>query len=699
MKTLNSNNHDLLAIGLKTIRYGCLLMFGVSAVVSASADQSVARQWDERALASIRKDTPHPPAQARNLFSLSTCMYDAWAAYGTNSVAFIYHAKHTAADVEAARREAISYAAWRMMKERHVFSKTADATLAADDALMAALGYDTNNVSRDLSTPAGVGNSIYDAVSLWFSNDGSRQTNGTPAAPYPDYPAGQGGYVYVNQPLTNVLPGIVVNDVNHWQRLSIANGFDQNGFPVATNKQGYLGAQWLGVRPYALSRIDPTAPWIDPGPPPFLGGASDAQFRTEVVACIRASSQLTVDDGVTMDFSPGVFGNNSLVADDGQGHAVNPVTGLAYTPNVVKRGDYFRVLAEFWADGPSSETPPGHWNVLANEVADHPLTVKKIGGIGSVVSDLEWDVKVYFALNASVHDAACAAWAIKRYYTGWRPISAVRFMGQNGQSSDPTKPSYHTNGLPLIPDLIELVTEETAAPGGRHADLEVGKIAIHTWPGQPSDPTNQTSGVRWVEADSWTTYQKKTFVSPAFPGYVSGHSCFSRAAAEVMTAITGSPFFPGGIGTHSAIANKTLVNEKGPSQDFQLQWATYYDAADLAGLSRIYGGIHPPVDNFAGRRAGAQAGKGVWELASKYFDGSIGQSPTTLAYTKTGGQTEVRYPTYRGFFYKLQSTTDLSQQFTDEPGGFVQAFDSSAAAAQSADGQAKYFRTVRTLQP
>src|SRR5207245_1942187 len=89
-----------------------------------SAAQSIARDWDERALAAIRQDTPHPPAQARNLFSLSVCMYDAWAAYDTNgAVGYIYRGKYSATNLLAARNEAISYAAWRMLKERHVYSK------------------------------------------------------------------------------------------------------------------------------------------------------------------------------------------------------------------------------------------------------------------------------------------------------------------------------------------------------------------------------------------------------------------------------------------------------------------------------------------------------------------------------------------------------------------------------------------------
>src|SRR5438552_1400330 len=100
-----------------------LLLFCTFVAISsthAAASNSVARVWDERALAAIRMDTPHPPAQARNLFSLSACMWDAWAAYDTNgAVGFIYHYKHPTTNLLAARNEAISYAAYRMLKERH----------------------------------------------------------------------------------------------------------------------------------------------------------------------------------------------------------------------------------------------------------------------------------------------------------------------------------------------------------------------------------------------------------------------------------------------------------------------------------------------------------------------------------------------------------------------------------------------------
>ena len=87
---------------------------------------------------------------------------------------------------------------------------------------------------------------------------------------------------------------------------------------------------------------------------------------------LRLSSELDPADGVTIDIGPGAFGDNPLGTNDGDGYDVNPVTGEPYEPNEVLRGDFARVLAEFWADGPASETPPGHWNTIANDVADTP---------------------------------------------------------------------------------------------------------------------------------------------------------------------------------------------------------------------------------------------------------------------------------------------------------------------------------------
>ena len=125
-----------------------------------------------------------------------------------------------------------------------------------------------------------------------------------------------------------------------------------------------------------------------------------------------------------------------------------------------------------------------------------------------------------------------------------------------------------------------------------------------------------------MRAVDWIPYQRRTFVTPAFPGLISGHSTFSRAAAEVLTMFTGSAYFPGGLGEYVAKKGEYLVFEDGPSVDVRLQWATYYDAADQAGQSRLWGGIHIWPDDGQGRQLGSIVGIDAANLAKKYFDGT-----------------------------------------------------------------------------
>jgi Lon protease-like protein len=148
------------------------------------------------------------------------------------------------------------------------------------------------------------------------------------------------------------------------------------------------------------------------------------------------------------------------------------------------------VIAEMWADGPKSETPPGHWAKLCNEVSDRLAPEDLVPyGEGAPVDRLAWDVGFYLHVTASTHDAAISAWELKRDGLGPRPVTLIRWMAQNGQRSDPSLPSYSEDGLPLVPGLIELITEESSAPGERHYDLRwyIGEIAVWSWPGEPGE--------------------------------------------------------------------------------------------------------------------------------------------------------------------------------------------------------------------
>lgn len=623
------------------------------ACLPARGQSSVARQWDEANLNAIRIDTPRPPVHARNLYHLSAAMYDAWATYDTTARGEFFNEKHVGSASDAARNEAISYAAYRILNDRYkpgIANNAATSQLAFTN-LMTSLGYDPNNTTTVGDSPAAIGNRIAAQIISESINDGANQANN-----YADTT----GWTPINVSMVVRYPTVTdqahtpLADPNMWQRLYIDGLTSQNGQVQPSNLQGYVAPHWAPVTPFAMHSNSGPYSYsdIDPGPPPRLNQAGDAEYRNDALELIHKANSLdpTQSNGAqAINVSPSVYGNRALGTHIDQGYAVNPVTGQPYADNFVKQADHARVLAEFWADGPHSETPPGHWNVIANQVSDNPLTVKKIGGQGPVVSNLEWDVKMYLALNGATHDAAIAAWGVKREYTSARPITMIRYMAGKGQSSDANLPSYDPDGLPLIPDEIELITADSIADGGRHrnaylaANVDhngdffpffteselVGKIAIHTWNGNPDDPANETGLTDWILGEAWLPYQMESFVTPAFPGYISGHSTFSRSAAEVLAAMTGSPYFPGGLMTQTFTPDY-LKFEDGPSESVTLEWVSYFDAADEAGISRRWGGIHPEMDDLPARVMGSSIGIGAFRYARDLFAGAPEPSTLTL---------------------------------------------------------------------
>ncbi len=599
----------------------------ISVVMSyAGPGPTVARQWNELLLEAIRNDYARPTVHARNLYHVSIAMWDAWAVYDNTANKILTRETHIAGDILAARQEALSFAAYRVLVARFTDSPGAAEMLPLFDAKMDTLGYDKMNVGVVGDTPAAIGNRIAANVITFGLSDGSNEAN--------EYEA-TNGYMPVNPPLVVGLPGNPdLVEPNNWQPLVLDFYIDQSGNVIIGGYPDFLGPHWGGVTPFSLTAdlLTPGKPgvYLDPGYPPYYDGphADPATYREIFAEVVVMSSQLDPDQGPMIDISPASLGNNPIGTYDGQGYAVNPVTGQPYQPQIVPLGDYSRVLAEFWADGPASETPPGHWNVLANDVTDI-LAASKRTVRGAAVGDLEWDVKLYLALNGAVHDAAVAAWGAKGYYDFIRPISAIRYMAGLGQSSDPGGPSYHPDGIPLVEDVIAVITVESTAMGGIHEHLlgdggeNIGKLAFYAWAGQVEDPINEFGGVEWILADNWVPYQRDTFVTPPFAGYLSGHSTFSRAAAEVMTAVTGSPYFPGGLGSYQMTAHEFLVFEDGPSMDITLQWCSYYDAADEAGLSRLWGGIHPRADDLPGRILGQTIGSLALDRAQLIFAGLV----------------------------------------------------------------------------
>lgn len=634
-----------------------LILVIVLSFVQTEAQHSVARLWNEVQIEAIREDFVRVPVQARNLFHTSIGMYDSWALYHPTADPFLmgntfggisYPVGNLAvvSDTLAAQEMAMSYAVYRVLSHRYSVSPNALFSQFRFDTLMTYLGYDKNytNVDYANGSPADLGNYIGQQIINLGYTDSSNEVAGHSYLNYtPSNP-----YLEVDSSGNPNMP-----NPNNWQPLFIVGSLDQSGNPL-TSGQIFDAPEWGRVTPFSLQASQKTMHYknggsypiyFDPGPPPMLdtvdvNDSSSVLFKWGHTMVSIWSSQLDPDDPITKEIGPAGNGNIPLSTlpvgqhkdyyqyfvggDTSSGYVINPITSQPYQPNVLKLGDYSRVVSQFWADGPTSETPPGHWFTILNYVSDHPSFVKNYEGTGTILSDLEWDVKSYLTLGGAMHDAAITAWGIKGWYDSPRPISAIRKMAEYGQSSDSNLPAYHPGGITLVPNYIELIDSTDALVGANYENLN--EIKLKAWKGFDSigNPNTSYAGVGWILAADWEPYQRKTFVSPPFAGYVSGHSTFSRVGAEILTSITGSEYFPDGLGEYVfEPGNGVLFFENGPSDTVKLQWATYRDASNEASLSRIWGGIHPPFDDMLARVAGNIIGGQAHDLAKTFFNGSV----------------------------------------------------------------------------
>jgi hypothetical protein len=195
---------------------------------------------------------------------------------------------------------------------------------------------------------------------------------------------------------------------------------------------------------------------------------------------------------------------------------------------------------------------------------------------------LDDDVKMFFALSNAIFDAGIAAWDAKRTYDSVRPVTAIALLNK-------------------------------------------GKT-IRSW-GGPGKGTVEMDGARWIP------YQAATFPTPPFPDYVSGHSAYSAAGARILALWTGSDRFAKSV-TLPAGSSKI---EPGitPAKGIELKWGTFTDAANEAGMSRRYGGIHFRAADLAGRLLGRFVAMEAWQKAQRYFDGTTTpQIPVALSMTE-----------------------------------------------------------------
>lgn len=289
---------------------------------------------------------------------------------------------------------------------------------------------------------------------------------------------------------------LLINDPNHWQPLTISDGHG------GTVTQKYIAPFWGKVVPFALKSV--------------------TQYPVK---------------------APALAGTPAYAAE------VDQI--LAYSAGLTDRE---KVIAEYWADGPNSELPPGHWNLFAQFVAnrDH--------------HSLARNVKMFFALNNALLDASVWTWGVKSQYDYVRPVTAVHYL--------------------------------------------YGASTVQAWAGPGL-------GTQTIPGAAWRPYQAATVVTPPFSEYVSGHSTFSAASAMVLRMFTHRDTFGGSITV--PVGQSRVEPGTVPAGAVTLSWATFTDAADEAGQSRRYGGIHFIDGDLEGRRVGKLIGEAAMRKSRALF--------------------------------------------------------------------------------
>jgi hypothetical protein len=466
---------------------------------------NVVLKWDERLLETIRANpaATGPTVTARALGVVHTSMYDAWAVYDDKALPTQrpdgwQHQTPTPGDKE----KAISFAAYRTLVD--LFPARRPIYLAA----LQALGYQES----DASPAATVGNTAAQRNIDFRHGDYSNQQNG-----YADTT----GYTALNTWNNMAVPW-------HWQPLCVLTP--------------------AGVANKLPSVRDPNLPCPDTTPPTNY---TVQKPLTPQWAKVIPFGDLNPATHLPYEFDNSPFNPPKLA--DGSYDPADIDQALRDTSSLT---DAQKVTAEYWADGPGSEFPPGH-------LADFAQALSRMRQ-----NTLDQDVKLFFALGNALMDASISAWGVKYNNDFWRPITAIRY---------------------------------------RYKDKQV-----NSWLGPGK-------GYGKVLGQKWQPYQALNVVTPAFPEYVSGHSTFSAAGRTVLLAFFGTDNFNAKV---TIKAGSSKIEAGVPAKDVVLSWNTLTAAADQAGMSRRYGGIHFESGDQHGRSLGRVIGYNDWTKAQTYFNGT-----------------------------------------------------------------------------
>lgn len=493
-----------------------------------SIEMNVAQMWGKETLRLIGLTLSKfsPPTVARTLAIVSDCMYDATVPYNQyqNSVSGVEIAKRPIAERNDMNFDiAVSYGAFRALA--HIFQDFPQ-YLTVTRSIMTGMGLNPDDMSEFLFTPQGVGNRACRELLNIKDRDGWNflgNADGTISVGtrYADYT----NYVSRNDPQTRtgLTDCSILRDKNSWQPLKI-----QTAVANVTAIQKWAGNNAFKVKTFSGIVIE------------------DISLQGPAYFNSNSNSDAVTQNGMVLNISANL-------------------------------GDKYKIIAEYWADGPGTTNPPGHWyNIAINISIERGMSLTRT-------------VNMLFLLSNAVHDAGIIAWTGKRMLDTVRPITGIQCLYANN--------------------------------------------TVIAWGGP-------YKGVRLINGSSWQPYQSPTFVTPAFAEWPSGHAAFSYASSSVLkqffdgdedfghyfTVTAGNSQFepkikPGHAGYIAGITDvpNTGYNTVGfsPAKDVTMYWDKFSSAAQCSTISRIYGGIHYVRGANDGMAIGLAVGDEAWK---RYID-------------------------------------------------------------------------------
>ncbi len=551
-------------------------------------DASLVSQWNNLALEWIRMSERGPTISSRFSAYVNIALYDAWAAYDENAAGIVadtdtlYSSTRGARRIAASRNIAMACAA-------HTVINAIGETVLRQEHLEIGVGEDA--VARLSMLKAQSDQLLLGTFNESGTLVGRDQRSVTRLRKFIEA-------AHIAKEVSDAVLHHALNDGSNQQN----NYADTTGFtvtpwvqPVPEANDGISDYDFLGSG-YTFASFDPTL-------------AESGNSGTATVHPLVMSGDLQLTDTWQSLTELGVF---PPVDDGGQQYPLTPQWGSVST-FVLDSGDQLRpdtvvgpydregnlnpqwlheahqllefssvlqdgadgsaiqrARSEYWELGDATEYPPGWWLQRATDIARNQNLSQRDA------------LKLLLAVSIATFESGISAWDTKFHFNTVRPITAINEL-------------YYGS---MVPD----------------------------WRGETTANTD--------DRDHWRPYQLRRNLTPPFPDVPSGHSGFSTSASVVMKQLLGSNNFD--YTTDSFVSRFDLTdgfdgNPDTGNEEASLEWDYLSLAAEEAGLSRLYGGIHMMEGNLLGLKTGTQLGHMTVRYVNTLF-GDISLDVPTLVF-------------------------------------------------------------------